>query len=76
MKKYAYLSRVINTGRLINKYVTLLCYTYLFKKGEFLNPLRDNKEQINKVEREIGLHNFNAQFMQKPIISNLKYVSK
>ena len=32
MKKYAYLSRVISVGRLINKYVTLSCYTYLFKK--------------------------------------------
>ena len=34
MKKYAYLSRVINVGRLINKFVTLYCYTYFFKKED------------------------------------------
>jgi GDP-D-mannose dehydratase len=35
MKKYAYLSGVISTGSLINKYVTFFCYTYFSKRRNY-----------------------------------------
>ncbi|MGI4776082.1 MAG: phage terminase large subunit [Janthinobacterium lividum] len=40
---------------------------YDFAAGEVMHPKRDSLEILKSLEREIGIHNYNAQYLQEPI---------
>lgn len=51
-------------------------YEYQYIKGDILHSSRDSSEQLIKLEREVGVHNFAAQYLQEPISNNSAMLSK
>ncbi|MDR0774154.1 MAG: phage terminase large subunit [Rickettsia sp.] len=45
-------------------------YKYQYVKGDILHGFRDNPEYLIKLEQEIGIHNYAAQYLQEPIANN------
>ena len=54
--------------RIHNKY-------YYFKQNELLNCRQDNHELLNKMEAEIGVRNFSAQYLQLPLSDSYNLLS-
>ena len=51
-------------------------FKYQYVKGDILHNSRDNREQLGRLESEIGVHNFAAQYLQEPISNNCSLLSK
>lgn len=60
----------------INQVFLINNYEYQYIKGDILHSSRDSSEQLVKLEREIGIHNFAAQYLQEPISSNCAMLAK
>jgi predicted phage terminase large subunit-like protein len=45
-------------------------YKYHYLIGTSLHTTRDNPDYLIKLEQEIGVHNYAAQYLQEPIVSN------
>ncbi|XVN43008.1 MAG: hypothetical protein RCG15_01530 [Candidatus Rickettsia vulgarisii] len=45
-------------------------YKYQYVRGNSLHNLRDNIDYLIKLEKEIGIYNYAAQYLQKPINDN------
>lgn len=44
--------------------------TYLYAKGDVLNKERDQEETLHKLQSEIGMSNYAAQYLQTPLTEN------
>lgn len=51
-------------------------YQYQYFQGDILHSSRDNSEQLVRLESEIGIHNFAAQYLQEPIGNNYVLLNK
>ena len=49
--------------------------SYAYKQGKMLNEKRDQLEFLNNIEREIGVKNYAAQFLQSPLPSSINLLS-
>lgn len=47
----------------------------IYREGELLNSLIDQKEFLHNLEREIGARNYAAQFLQEPLPANYNLLS-
>ncbi|WP_341752886.1 MULTISPECIES: phage terminase large subunit [unclassified Candidatus Tisiphia] len=45
-------------------------YKYQYVTGDILHSFRDNSDYLIKLEQEIGVHNYAAQYLQEPISNN------
>ncbi|WP_425362714.1 phage terminase large subunit [Candidatus Tisiphia endosymbiont of Hybos culiciformis] len=45
-------------------------YKYQYVIGDILHSFRDNPDYLIKLEQEIGVHNYAAQYLQEPISNN------
>lgn len=60
----------------INQVFLINNYEYQYIKGDILHNSRDSRQQLVKLEREIGTHNFAAQYLQEPISNNCAMLGK
>ncbi len=49
---------------------------YAFQQGEILNSKRDSFEFVAKIEKDMGVRNYAAQFLQDPLPSNYNLLAE